>query len=247
MHPALSRADLALILLAEIAYENDEDFRGHLPLLFHVAFVSMDSPSDLVLEHCQQLLVNLLYSLAGRHLDLFHRTAGEHKHKVGGAAGKEGHQAYSMYWCTGRTLMSSECGLHLLGSLQVCTCAEQVNAYTCFASVSFVASVVSWWRSCQPSPSVLVVAWAAAAPVCVQVVTLIKYVQSRQGSRMWDYEDMTVLTSALPSAALLASLVHSVVEAIFFQVRARAATPPQAGWRETSPRCLTAFLLFHPS
>lgn len=83
---ALSRADLALILLTEIAYENDEDFRGHLPLLFHVAFVSMDSRSALVLEHCQQLLVNLLYSLAGRHLHLYEAaggdTAGSHKDKV---------------------------------------------------------------------------------------------------------------------------------------------------------------------
>ncbi|KAK8310529.1 hypothetical protein V6Z12_D02G192500 [Gossypium hirsutum] len=33
---SLTRADIALILLAEIAYENDEDFREHLPLLFHV-------------------------------------------------------------------------------------------------------------------------------------------------------------------------------------------------------------------
>jgi hypothetical protein len=117
VHPALSRADLALILLAEIAYENDEDFRGHLPLLFHVAFVSMDSPSDLVLEHCQQLLVNLLYSLAGRHLDLFHRTAGEHKHKVRGTMGRRGTEATR---CTiGLRISLSFCGLHLLGSLQV--------------------------------------------------------------------------------------------------------------------------------
>ncbi|KAM0835403.1 hypothetical protein ACQ4PT_062965 [Festuca glaucescens] len=66
----LSRADIALILLAEIAYENDEDFRENLPLLFHVTCVSMDSSEDIVLEHCQDLLVNLLYSLAGRHLEL---------------------------------------------------------------------------------------------------------------------------------------------------------------------------------
>jgi hypothetical protein len=96
---------------------------------------------------------------------------------------------------------------------------------------------VSCSRSCRPPPIARVVAYAAAAPVCVQVVTLIKYVQSRQGSRMWDYEDMTVLTPALPSAALLASLVHSVVEAIFFQVRPRAAPPPQetASW---CPNCV---------
>eukprot|EP00897_Mesotaenium_endlicherianum_P002114 jgi/Mesen1/1930/ME000146S01025 len=69
----LSRADIALILLAEIAYENDEDFRNHLPLLFHVAFVSMDSSEAILLEHAQQLLVNLLYTLAGRHLEMYER------------------------------------------------------------------------------------------------------------------------------------------------------------------------------
>lgn len=41
-HTWLTRSDLALILLAEIAYENDEDFRGHLPLLFHATFILMD-------------------------------------------------------------------------------------------------------------------------------------------------------------------------------------------------------------
>ncbi|XP_078448512.1 ARM repeat superfamily protein isoform X2 [Wolffia australiana] len=83
----LSRADIALILLAEIAYENDEDFRENLPLLFHVALVSLDSADDIVLEHCQQLLINLLYSLAGRHLEeLYDRGEGGeeagHKRRV---------------------------------------------------------------------------------------------------------------------------------------------------------------------
>nr|ABD96932.1 hypothetical protein [Tarenaya spinosa] len=53
---SLTHADIALILLAEIAYENDEDFREHLPLLFHVTFVSMDSSEDIVLEHCHTCL-----------------------------------------------------------------------------------------------------------------------------------------------------------------------------------------------
>eukprot|EP00976_Prorocentrum_cordatum_P102082 1192903-Prorocentrum_minimum.AAC.2 len=39
----LSRADLALVLLAEVAFGHDEVFRAHLPLLFHVVLVSMDS------------------------------------------------------------------------------------------------------------------------------------------------------------------------------------------------------------
>ncbi|XP_058009384.1 uncharacterized protein LOC110670752 isoform X2 [Hevea brasiliensis] len=129
---SLTHADIALILLAEIAYENDEDFREHLPLLFHVTFVSMDSSEDIVLEHCQHLLVNLLYSLAGRHLELYEveNSDGENKQ---------------------------------------------------------------------------------------QVVSLIKYVQSKRGSMMWENEDPTVTRTELPSAALLSALVQSMVDAIFFQ------------------------------
>ena len=84
-HHWFSRADIALVLLAEIAYENDEGFRGHLPLLFHVTFVSMDSSEDIVLEHCQHLLVNLIYLLAGRHLELYGAGdygGGEYKQQV---------------------------------------------------------------------------------------------------------------------------------------------------------------------
>lgn len=129
---SLTHADIALILLAEIAYENDEDFREHLPLLFHVTFVSMDSSEDIVLEHCQHLLVNLLYSLAGRHLELYEveNSDGENKQ---------------------------------------------------------------------------------------QVVSLIKYVQSKRGSMMWENEDPTLVKTELPSAALLSALVQSMVDAIFFQ------------------------------
>ncbi|KAH6559063.1 hypothetical protein KP509_1Z029100 [Ceratopteris richardii] len=129
----LSKADIALILLAEIAYENDEDFRGYLPLLFHVTFVSMDSAEDIVLEHCQQLLVNLLYSLAGRPLESY--SIGE----FGDGEDKK------------------------------------------------------------------------------QVESLLKYVQSKKGSMMWEHEDMTLTKVDLPSAALLSALVQSVVDAVFFQ------------------------------
>ncbi|CAN1815370.1 Protein furry homolog-like [Linum perenne] len=129
---SITHADIALILLAEIAYENDEDFREHLPLLFHVTFVSMDSSEDIVLEHCQHLLVNLLYSLAGRHLELYEveNSDGENKQ---------------------------------------------------------------------------------------QVVSLIKYVQSKRGSMMWENEDPTVARPVVPSAALLSALVQSMVDAIIFQ------------------------------
>ena len=87
----LARPDFALILLAEIAYENDEDFRPHLPLLFHTAFLMLDSPEPLVLTHAQQLLVNLLYTLAGRHLELYDardQNEGEYKQQVSGSERK---------------------------------------------------------------------------------------------------------------------------------------------------------------
>ncbi|RZC73806.1 hypothetical protein C5167_049289 [Papaver somniferum] len=120
---SLTHADIALILLAEIAYENDDDFREHLPLLFH---------NISCLSIANNLLVNLLYSLAGRHLELYdvENIDGENKQ---------------------------------------------------------------------------------------QVVSLIKYVQSKRGSMMWENEDPTVLRTELPSAALLSALVQSMVDAIFFQ------------------------------
>lgn len=57
-------------------------------------------------------------------------------------------------------------------------------------------------------------------------MTLIKYVQSRQGARMWEYEAMTLAATELPSAILLGSLVQSVVDAIFFQVTSPPAQNP---------------------
>eukprot|EP00271_Cylindrocystis_brebissonii_P019651 TRINITY_DN608_c0_g2_i1.p1 TRINITY_DN608_c0_g2~~TRINITY_DN608_c0_g2_i1.p1 ORF type:complete len:899 (-),score=195.67 TRINITY_DN608_c0_g2_i1:1536-3866(-) len=145
----LTRADIGLILLAEIAYENDEDFRSHLPLLFHVAFCCMDSSEAIVLEHAQQLLVNLLYTLAGRHLELYEGREQQQ--------GKDGEYKQ-------------------------------------------------------------------------QVETLIKFVQAKQGSLMWEYEEMRPphLQQQLPSSALLASLVTSVVDAIFFQSDLRERWGEQA-------------------
>lgn len=70
------RAEVAVCLLAEVAYEHDEDFRGHLPLLFHTMLLLMDSTDNLVFRHAQQVVTHLLYSLSVRHLEL-HRAAGE--------------------------------------------------------------------------------------------------------------------------------------------------------------------------
>ncbi len=70
------RAEVAVCLLAEVAYEHDEDFRGHLPLLFHAMLLLMDSTDSLVFRHAQQVVTHLLYYLSVRHLEI-HRAAGE--------------------------------------------------------------------------------------------------------------------------------------------------------------------------
>ncbi|KAF3650555.1 hypothetical protein FXO38_08679 [Capsicum annuum] len=49
-----------------------------------------------------------------------------------------------------------------------------------------------------------------------QVVSLIKYVQSKRGSMMWE-KDTTVVRTELPSASLLSALVQSMVDDTFFQ------------------------------
>jgi hypothetical protein len=59
----VSRPELALCLLSEVAYEHDEAFSAHLALLLHLVMVVADAEEVLVASHAQQLLVNLLYSL----------------------------------------------------------------------------------------------------------------------------------------------------------------------------------------
>lgn len=128
----LNRPQLAMCLLAEVAYEHDEDFRSHLPLLFHATITAMDSSEPLVYQHAQQTLVNLLYSLSARHLEV---------HKNGGV---------------------------LLTEYQ-------------------------------------------------QVTSLIKYLQSMQGRRLWAYENVTLTATQLASSVALSALVGAVTEAIFFE------------------------------
>jgi hypothetical protein len=49
---------------SQVAYELDEDFRQHLPLLLHAGCCCADHEEDLVAGHAQQLLTNLTYSMA---------------------------------------------------------------------------------------------------------------------------------------------------------------------------------------
>ncbi|EIE19264.1 hypothetical protein COCSUDRAFT_48883 [Coccomyxa subellipsoidea C-169] len=65
----LSRPEMALCLLAEVAYEHDEDLREHAPLLLHALLVVQDSPEPIVYQHAQQALLNILFSLSTRHLE----------------------------------------------------------------------------------------------------------------------------------------------------------------------------------
>ncbi|KAI3439023.1 hypothetical protein D9Q98_001435 [Chlorella vulgaris] len=65
----LSRPEMALSLLIEVAYEQDEEFRQHLPQLLHLCLTSADSANPLVRRDSQQLLVYLLYSLSLKHLE----------------------------------------------------------------------------------------------------------------------------------------------------------------------------------
>lgn len=65
----LTRPELALCLLSEIACERDEELRQHLPVLLHMAVVHADSTSSTVRQEACQLLQYLLYSLVSKHME----------------------------------------------------------------------------------------------------------------------------------------------------------------------------------
>lgn len=73
----LTRAELSLCLIAEVAYEHDEVFRAHLPLVLHTTMLEMDSAEPLVFRHAQIMLIHLLFSLSAQHLEV-QQSAGEH-------------------------------------------------------------------------------------------------------------------------------------------------------------------------
>jgi hypothetical protein len=61
----------------QVAYEHDEDFSSHLALLCHVCLLLVDHEEQLVAAAAQQLLINCLYSLSARHLELL-QEEGQH-------------------------------------------------------------------------------------------------------------------------------------------------------------------------
>ncbi|KAL4434374.1 hypothetical protein ABPG75_000815 [Micractinium tetrahymenae] len=70
----LTRPEMALSLLIEVAYEHDEEFRQHLPQLLHMCLLNADSPNPSVRQDSQQLLIYLLYSLSLKHLEAAQST-----------------------------------------------------------------------------------------------------------------------------------------------------------------------------
>lgn len=53
------------------------------------------------------------------------------------------------------------------------------------------------------------------------VASLIKYLQSMRGRRLWAFEDATLEEPLLASAAALGQLVATIVDAIFFEPELR--------------------------
>eukprot|EP00005_Dracoamoeba_jomungandri_P002734 CAMPEP_0174260120 /NCGR_PEP_ID=MMETSP0439-20130205/8855_1 /TAXON_ID=0 /ORGANISM="Stereomyxa ramosa, Strain Chinc5" /LENGTH=2486 /DNA_ID=CAMNT_0015344291 /DNA_START=51 /DNA_END=7511 /DNA_ORIENTATION=- len=68
-YTAPARGHLALIFLAELAYEIKEEFLCHLPVILHQNFLGFDNQSPVVYEHCRALLLNLIDSLVVQRLE----------------------------------------------------------------------------------------------------------------------------------------------------------------------------------
>ncbi len=58
-----ARGHLALIFLAELAFEVSHEFLPHLSVIMHQVFMGFDNPQSVVYEHCRLLLLNLLHSV----------------------------------------------------------------------------------------------------------------------------------------------------------------------------------------
>lgn len=67
---SLSSQEGSLCLLSDIASENDEHLRPHLPELLHIAVLQLDSCNELACHEACQLLQFLLYNLSYKILEL---------------------------------------------------------------------------------------------------------------------------------------------------------------------------------
>ncbi|CAG8567483.1 11118_t:CDS:2, partial [Scutellospora calospora] len=61
--PVFSSGQLAMLYMVDMAIEAGPVFEFHLPKLFHVLFVQLDSPNPLISEETRALLVNLIHSI----------------------------------------------------------------------------------------------------------------------------------------------------------------------------------------
>ena len=51
----LSRAEVALCMLAELAHHHEDVFRGHLPVLLLISVIKIDCTDELVHRHAHQV------------------------------------------------------------------------------------------------------------------------------------------------------------------------------------------------
>jgi hypothetical protein len=51
-----SRSEVSLCLLAELAYQHEDAFHGHLPVLLLVCIIKMDASQECVQKHAQQVM-----------------------------------------------------------------------------------------------------------------------------------------------------------------------------------------------
>ncbi|KAL6050877.1 hypothetical protein QOT17_019533 [Balamuthia mandrillaris] len=64
-----ARGHLALIFLAELAFEIKDEFLVHLPVILHQVFLGLDYQQSVVVEHCRMLLLNLVHSLVVQRIE----------------------------------------------------------------------------------------------------------------------------------------------------------------------------------
>ncbi|KAH7623253.1 hypothetical protein Ndes2526B_g01675 [Nannochloris sp. 'desiccata'] len=83
----LTRPEVALCLLSEVACEKDEELRQHLPALLHIAILHADSTNPLVRQEACQLVQYLLYSLACKPLEGRNGRGGGGNNNSNGAGG----------------------------------------------------------------------------------------------------------------------------------------------------------------
>jgi hypothetical protein len=165
-------------LLTQVAYEHDEDFSSHLALLCHVCLLLVDHEEQLVAAAAQQLLINCLYSLSARHLELL-QEEGQHVECL-----QVRNRTKALFtFAPGRGML---CQAAQMSKRSVAASLWQyANTY-----LSAKVSVLPLPRLGHPLD--LTCLLVCAMLYCTQATHLIKYLQSMKGRRLWSYEDLVL-------------------------------------------------------